>query len=208
MNKFHYFLWAMLFSLVTHAQTIPAGENISLDQQLTNIPQTSVSSGIIYERVIPVANLYNFNKVSTFNTANFPYFKQALSEMRRASNNTKFISLEAFKSLVATNTIANEVDVAILNTQFHILNYNEDNPATGGMAYNTSTNKFVAISGKVPFYMLHNTVIAPAKEHVSGTNVVYKIRNDLYFKNGTKTIKTLIANFGDGINRTLISNYF
>lgn len=208
MNKFHYFLWAMLFSLVTHAQTIPAGENISLDQQLTNIPQTSVSSGIIYERVIPVANLYNFNKVSTFNTANFPYFKQALSEMRRASNNTKFISLEAFKSLVATNTTANEVDVAILNTQFHILNYNEDNPATGGMTYNTSTNKFVAISGKVPFYMLHNTVIAPAKEHVSGTNVVYKIRNDLYFKNGTKTIKTLIANFGDGINRTLISNYF
>ena len=55
----------MLFSLVTHAQTIPAGENISLDQQLTNIPQPRFQSGIIYERVIPVANLYNFNKVST-----------------------------------------------------------------------------------------------------------------------------------------------
>ena len=197
----------MLFSIATHAQTIPAGENISLDQQLNNISQTSVTSGIIYERVIPIANLYNFNKVNTFNTANFPYFKQALSEMRRASNNTKFISLEAFKSLVAANSTANEVDVAILNTQFHILNYNEDNPSAGGMTYNISTNKFVAISGKAPFYMLHNTVIAPAKEHVSGTTMVYKFRNDLYFKNGTKTIKTLIANFGDGINRTIISNY-
>lgn len=206
MQKINYFLWVVLFSLVTHAQISPIGENISLDQQLTNISQSSVTSGIIYERVIPVANLYNFNKVSTFNTANFPYFKQALSEMRRASNNTKFISLDAFKTMVAANTSQNEVDVAILNTQFHVLNFNEDNPSAGGMTYNTTTNKFDDISGKVPFYMLHNTVIAPAKEHVSGTSVMYKLRNDLYFKNGTKTIKTLVANFGDGINRTLINN--
>lgn len=206
MKKFNYFLWAMLFFTITHAQTIPAGENISLDQQLSNISKASVTSGIIYERVISSANLYNFNKVSTFNTANFPYFKQALSEMRRASNNTNFISLDAFKNLVAVNTTPNEVDVAILNTQFHVLNYNEDNPSAGGLNYNTSTKKFVAISKKVPFYMLHNTVIAPTKEHVKGINVVYKLRNDLYFKNGTKTIKTLIANFGDGVNRTLISN--
>lgn len=206
MQKFYYFLWVLLFSLATHAQTTPANENISLDQQLTNISQTSVTSGIIYERVISAANLYNFNKVSTFNTANFPYFKQALSEMHRASNNTKFISLDAFKTLVAANTTPNQVDVAILNTQFHILNYNEDNPSAGGLTYNSSTNKFQTISGKVPFYMLHNTVIAPAKEHVSGTNVVYKLRNDLYFKNGSKTIKTVVANFGDGINRTIINN--
>lgn len=206
MKKFNYFLWAMLFFTITHAQTIPAGENISLDQQLSNISKASVTSGIIYERVISSANLYNFNKVSTFNTANFPYFKQAFSEMRRASNNTKFTSLDAFKNLVAVNTTPNEVDVAILNTQFHVLNFNEDNPSAGGLTYNSSTKKFVSIRNKVPFYMLHNTVIAPTKEHVKGTNVVYKLRNDLYFKNGTKTIKTLIANFGDGVNRTLISN--
>jgi hypothetical protein len=165
MKKFNYFLWAMLFFTASHAQTIPAGENISLDQQLSNISQASVTSGIIYERVISSANLYNFNKVSTFNTANFPYFKQAFSEMRNASNNTKFISLEAFKTLVMANTTSNEVDISILNTQFHVLNYNEENPPAGGMTYNTSSNKFVPISGKVPFYMFHNTVIAPTKEH-------------------------------------------
>lgn len=146
MQKVYYFLWVLLFSLAANAQSIPAGENISLDQQLTNISQSSVTSGIIYERVIPVTNLYNFNKVSTFNTANFPYFKQALSEMRRASNNTKFVSLDTFKTMVAANTSPNEVDVAILNTQFHVLNYNEDTPSAGGMTYNTTTNKFVAIS--------------------------------------------------------------
>jgi len=78
MKKFNYFLGLLLFSIISHAQTLPTGENISLDQQLSNIPQSTVTSGIIYERVISTSNLYNFNKVNTFNTANFPYFKQAL----------------------------------------------------------------------------------------------------------------------------------
>lgn len=207
MKKFNSIALILLFSIVVQSQTVPAGENISLDQQLSNIPQTSVSSGIIYERVISSANLYNFNKVNTFNTANFPYFKQALSEMRRASNDTKFITLDAFKSLVSLNTIPNQVDISILNTQFHILNYNEDSPSSGGLTYNSTTNKFVTISGKEPFYMLHNTIIAPTKDFVSGSNVIYKLRNDLYFKNGTKTIKTLVADFGDGVTRTLVSNF-
>lgn len=206
MKKILFLTTMALYYFDAQAQTIPVGENISLGEQLININQTSVSSGIIYERVISVANLYNFNRVSSFNTANFPYFNQALSEMRRASNDTKFISLDAFKDLVANTTATNEVDIAILNTQFHILNYNEDNPSAGGLTYNTTTNKFVQISGKEPFYMLHNTIIAPAKEYVNGTSITYKISNDLYFKNGSKNIKTLIANFGDGINRTLINN--
>lgn len=206
MKKFYYFLLASFLFLEANSQTIPAGENISLDQQLSNINQTSVTSGIIYERVIQIANIYNFNSTTTFNTANFNYFQQALDEMNRASNGTKFTTLDNFKNLIATTTAENQVDLSILNTQYHILNYNEDNPSQGGLTFNTSTNKFVQISGKVPFYMLNTSIIAPTKDYVSGTSVIYKIRNDLYFKNGTKNIKTLVANFGDGINRTLISS--
>jgi len=77
MKKFYYFLLASTLCLEAGAQTIPAGENISLDQQLSNINQTSVTSGIIYERVIQIANIYNFNATPTFNTANFNYFQQA-----------------------------------------------------------------------------------------------------------------------------------
>lgn len=206
MKKILCFALFAFLNISSKAQSIPANENISLDQQLSNINKTSVTSGIIYERELPIANLYNFNKVATFNTANFNYFKQALSEMNKASNNTKFITLDAFKTLVSQNSIENEVDLSILNTQFHILNYNADNPSLGGLNFNTGTNKFTPIIGKVPFYMLHNTVIAPTKDAVTGTTLTYKVRNDLFFQNGTKRIKTLIANFGDGINRTLITN--
>lgn len=85
MKKFRYFLCAFSFCIIAKAQTSPATTN-TLDTQLSSISQTTVTSGIIYERTLQMANLYNFNKSATFNTANFDYFKQALLELNKASN--------------------------------------------------------------------------------------------------------------------------
>lgn len=206
MKNFLFSIAITLWFLSVNAQTIPAGENITLTQQLSNINQSSVTSGIIYERVIPVANLYNYNTSTNFNTANYSYFKQVLSELYGASNGTKFIPVTSLKNVIQGTVNTNEVDLAIINSNFNILNYNEDNPSAGGLTYNTSTNKFVQIIGKNPFFELQTTVIAPAKDYASGNNLIYKVSGDLYFTNGSKTIKTMIADFGDGVNRTLISN--
>lgn len=187
------------------AQTTPTGENISLDQQLSNINQSSVSSGIIYERTLQLSNLYNFNKTTTFNTATFDYFKQSLLEMNNASNGTKFITVDNLKNLISS-TNSTSLDIGILNTQFNILNYDEDNPQNGGLTYNTSTNKFVQIANKVPFYMMDVTVISPLKNAIAGSSLTVKLNNNLFFTNGTKVITTLVADFGDGINRTIINN--
>lgn len=98
------FILILFSALSLKAQTIPAGENISLDLQLVNVNQSTVTSGIIYERVLQIANLYNFNKSTTFNTANYPYFKQALHEMHKASNGAKFVSVDVFKGIVGAHT--------------------------------------------------------------------------------------------------------
>ncbi len=66
---------ALLFSFSAHAQTTPAGENISLDQQLSAINQSTVTSGLIYERAVPIANWYNFNQSQI--TAGFLYNENA-----------------------------------------------------------------------------------------------------------------------------------
>lgn len=116
MKKFYYFLLASILCVEANSQTIPAGESITLDQQLSNINQTSVTSGIIYERVMQIANIYNFNRTANFNTANFNFYKQALDEMNRASNATKFVTLDNFKNLISATTIPNQVDLSILNT--------------------------------------------------------------------------------------------
>ncbi|MEC4049298.1 hypothetical protein OX284_007635 [Flavobacterium sp. SUN046] len=201
MKKIVIFLVILMISGITGAQA-----PLTLDQQLVNVNQSSVTSGIIYERVAQFANLYNFNKSNEFNVADFKYFKQAFSEMRRASNDTKFISLDDFKNLINETTAVNQVDIAIINTQFHILNYNKDEPTLGGLTYNSVTQKYNQIIGKAPFYQMDNTIISTTKDYVIGNSIIYKLRNDLFFTNGNKTIKSLVVNFGDGINRLLISN--
>lgn len=205
MKKIRYFLCAFSFCMIAKAQTSPAITN-TLDTQLSNISQTTVTSGIIYERTLQMANLYNFNKSPTFNTANFDYFKQALLELNKASNGTKFITVDNLKGRIANTTNPSQVDLAILNTQFNILNFNIDVPANGGLLFDEATQKYVQIPNKAPFYLLDVTVIAPTKNTASGTSITYNLRNDLFFTNGTKTIRTLVANFGDGVNRTLINN--
>ena len=62
-----------------------------LDEQLSNIDQKEVTSGIIYERVMKFGNFYNFNQTPDFNTANYDYFTQVLSEMYYTNNSKKYI---------------------------------------------------------------------------------------------------------------------
>jgi hypothetical protein len=84
-----------------------------LDEQLSDIDQKEVTSGIIYERVMKFGNFYNFNQSPDFNTANYDYFTQVLSEMHRASNETKFVSGDIFKQVAEQTVAANTADLAI-----------------------------------------------------------------------------------------------
>ena len=56
----------------------------SLDKQLQKVDQSSVTSGIIYNRVNPLADLCVFNMPAEkpHNTANFRFFEQAFFELK------------------------------------------------------------------------------------------------------------------------------
>lgn len=177
-----------------------------LDDALQQVDQTSVTSGIIYERVTQFANLYNFNKQENFNTATFAYFQQALSEMHRASNMQLFISRSKLISQVDKEVI-NVVPLGILNTDFQLMNYREEEVQNGGLTYDEETQQFTQINGQPPFYTLHATVIAPLDKAVKGTGVTFKIDPAYFFQNQKQRIKTLTADFGDGEMRTIISNF-
>jgi hypothetical protein len=177
-----------------------------LDTQLAYVNQSSVTSGIIYERSLRTTNLFAYNQPGNLhNTANFGFFKRALAELYSASNKTKLISVQELQNRNGSNaTIANEVNIGILNSSFQVMNYDSANATNGGLTFDGTY--FRQITGKVPFYNLQALVVAPLKNVVSGSSITYKFNNNLIVNNGNYTIKTLIANFGDGISRTIISN--
>ena len=194
---------ALLIFVLSVCQLISYGqEDVSLDQMLVNVNKSSVTSGIIYERSATFANLYTYN--SLFDTATFQYFEQAEYELYDASNQTKFISNDALRSLYVPKSQASVVDIGILNSQYQILNYDSIHPSNGGLTL--SNNLFYQISGKPPFLSSAVTVIAPLKESIVGTSFTYNFKSNLLFTNGTKTIKTVSADLGDGVSRNVIVN--
>jgi hypothetical protein len=178
----------------------------TLDDALVTVNQASVTSGIIYERVVQFANLYNFNREPDFDTADYTYFKQALSEMHRASNEVLFMNASALDSLMQQET-NHVVPLGILNTDFQLLNYRFEEVQQGGLTYDENTQEFSQIPGQPPFHTLHATVIAPLHKAIAGTGITYKIDPTYLFQNQQQPIKTLTADFGDGVPRNLINNY-
>ncbi|MEN8816039.1 MAG: hypothetical protein ABF274_04115 [Nonlabens sp.] len=120
--------------------------------------------------------------------------------MYNASNKNLFTSLDQLDNQLEQDNNNNIVPVGILNTDFQLLNYNLDNEQAGGLLYNEEDNEFTQISGKVPFYTLHTTVISPLKKAVEGNDVTYKLNINYLFQNQQQKIKTLSADFGDSVN--------
>lgn len=175
----------------------------TLDDALENVNQSTVTSGIIYERTLQVANLYNFNREQGFDTANYEYFSQALLEMHRASNEELFIPIKTLRYQLE-NESDNIVPLGILNTNFQLLNHHVDDEQSGGLLYNPNTKKFTQINNQPPFYTLNTTVISPLKKSFSGSSITYKVDPDYLFQNKQKKIKALTAYFDNGQSSVII----
>ncbi|WCO01114.1 T9SS type A sorting domain-containing protein [Psychroserpens ponticola] len=198
MKNFYLLVVFTLISNAINAQT-------KLDSMLVNVDKSTVTSGIIYERVTQFANLYNFNKPNYSNTADYKYLRQALNELHNASNQTRLISLQELENRIASTTQENHLDVAILNSTFQILNYNFENPNSGGLLLNETTQKFNQITNTPPFYSMQTSIVAPTKSIVKGHNAEFIFNENLFLENGENDIKTLTIDFGS-ITKTIISN--
>ena len=173
---------------------------------LSNLNTSQITSGVLIDKVTTFANIINYNTIDS-NISNSKHFNQALSELYRASDQTRFIPLTELKNRTATTTSNNSVDIGIINTTFHKLNFNEENPSAGGVTFNQSTGKFVAVAGRPSFIGKKISAIAPLKEFVTGSSFVFNFKNNLIFNNATTTIKTLVVDFTDGSTpSTIISN--
>ena len=80
-------LFTISFALLSFANAF--AQTNSLDKQLQKVDQSSVTSGIIYNRVNPLADLCVFNMPAEkpHNTADFRFFEQALFELHKLKNN-------------------------------------------------------------------------------------------------------------------------
>lgn len=154
---------------------------------------------------MPLAGLFTFNETDN-NVTHANHFKQALSEMYRASGNTKFESAEALFNRVNMNRTT--VPIGILNTTLSYLNYTPENPSLNGLTL--VNNVYKPIAGKASYTEKHITAITPLKmlTTTSNGNVTYNFDTKQWYNYGTKNIKTLTVKFDNGneVTYTVIQN--
>jgi len=96
MKKQVLFICLALFFARLTAQNTTQEPEISIDSMLINIDKTTFTSGILYDRATPLAQLTVFNN-ATKNISNIKHFEQALHELYKASNEKKFDFYKTFR---------------------------------------------------------------------------------------------------------------
>ncbi len=206
MKKVIIMLFICINYLVATGQVIDGQidyQNLNWNTAIQNLPANQISSGILYNKVVPFSNLYTFNRPE-YNTADYEMFTQAISELYRASEQTRFISSASLKTIVESPSTKNTVKIGIINTSFQFLNFNETTPTDGGLIYQNGI--FTAIPNKPSFLTKRVLICAPLTNYIAGNNVKFNFSTDLIFNNGTPTIKNLTLNFDDGSSITAINN--
>jgi hypothetical protein len=200
MKKQVLFMCLALFFARLTAQNTTQELEISIDSMLINIDKTTFTSGILYDRVTALANLKNFNQQT--NTSNLKHFEQALNELYKASNKEKFID---YKRLRKKKKEYNVVDIGIINTTFHTLNYNFEDKTNAALKLNKGL--FEQIEDRDPFAKHNALLIAPLKDYAMGNTIDFSFNNDFIFQtNNTKKIVSLTAYFGTNTSYKIIEN--
>ncbi len=174
--------------------------------RLTNLPISQITSGVLLDKVVDYANLTNFNTTEK-NLSDSSHFKQSLSELYKASDQLLFINAETLASRTAYSTNANSVDVGIINTTLHRLNFNEQVPTSSGVTFNN--NQFAVVAGKSTFISKKIVVASPLKEFATGSSINFNFSDTFVFNNATTLIKKLTVKFENNATNpaiTIINN--
>jgi hypothetical protein len=184
------------------ATTSVVTETANWPNTLSNLNTSQITSGVLIDKVSDFVNITTFNNNKN-NLSSAEHFSQALTQLYKASDETRFISNTELKNR-STTTINNIVDIGIINTSFQKLYFNPENPAAAGLL--VQNGKFVPVANKPSFVTKKIIVAAPLTEMATGKDITFNFKTNLIFNNATTNIKTLVVDFGTGVNNTIISN--
>lgn len=198
--KRYYFLLLLLLPFFALGQYIQEDFFDTLDK-------SQLKTGILYDRVFPIANLSSEN-----NHANGNRISQALSELSRADYQNRFPNYSEileFKKLPITQNV---VPISIIISEIDVIRtaaYDD-----GTIAINNDGNLYLNRALTNSHFHQHQVAIAsPIVNQYRSENVYFYLPEELLFNTTTKTIQNIQVDFGNGEivdiepNQTISINY-
>ncbi|MDC9723189.1 MAG: hypothetical protein PSN34_10550 [Urechidicola sp.] len=202
MKKITLFYFVLFCTIVNAQMTTKLDTIQNVDKLIKPLNKTDFKTNILYDRVVSIAKLTDFNNKK--NESTLAHFEQALSELYRASKKSKFTSVTNFRKKFTSVVLKNSVDIGIINTTFNQLNYDEKENTKG--ALKLKKGKLIPINNKPLFLEKHLLVIAPLKKYGVGQEITYNFKEAFLLQETDTKIVTLTASFGTQKTYTIINN--
>ncbi len=204
-------LWSLFFlSLPATAQKHPATSaspnslapeespwSHLVDSLTAGVSKSAVTSGILYDRALPLAMLHAFNSQQA-DTTGSGHLRQAFLELYMASyTRTAFrLTPTQFRQRAASTIARDTVPLGILDYQFQYFD-----PAAVSSGLLTLSNGLlydVASPSRSPFLQRSLTLIAPLVDTVRQRSVVFNFPVALSLANRTRQPTRMRIDFNDG----------
>lgn len=185
--------------------TIKALENIgdslnftqSADYAMQHLDKSGISTGILYDRVFPFARLDLFGQLQT-DTAEVNYYKQAYSELRRASyDTTALYSDDIINDGIIKYKSDNKVPIALITYKFNQI---DTLAIQDGLIY-LSNNLYYDSSprSRSPYWEKTAVVVAALAETVNAGTVQFELASVFNANNLASPVTYVEIDFGNGL---------
>lgn len=134
MKKALIYVSLLLIPNLTHSQNPTP---VDFDELLTPLLSSDPQDIILYDRVTPLANLVYFN--DSLNYCGPALFEQGLSELYRASNQQKFMSVQDIRSRAVPDSIANKTKIALIHQEINSMNIVDQRHPSAAFVVSDST---------------------------------------------------------------------
>lgn len=189
--------------MIMHCVILNAQSNYTytqiVDSALFPVSKTQITTGVLYDRVFPIAGLHAFKNTDT---SFFWHFYQAYSELYNATyNKSGLIPVKRIDSISqASYAINSVIPIGVLYYDFNVL---DTNAVANNLFYRGADSLLHDVIGRTgnPYLLKTITLAAAlAKDtlHYGNGSFKFKFDNQLFLKNKAVTITSLYADFGSG----------
>ena len=196
-------------SIMMYAQFISA-YTAAFDSIYSNISRKEATTGILYERVVPFAELYKYNStlLNRVDTSNMSHFMQAYFELYNAtflSSRMFPFDIDSLRSLMQKNNLNSTIP--IVNVGLLHCNFNMIDSAVASRKLYFDTDSVLQENTEIleSLYTERTAFVASPLQKLVLTGTVHFLFSNLFrFDNNGNKIVELRVDFDDGIGLQII----
>jgi len=194
--------WSSYTGNISLNVSIPQSMTFSeeADYLLEHVDKSKVTTGVLYDKVFPMAGLQNYKGEATDDTTNVMHFHQAYFEMYSSLlNKSGFSTPEALNNYINTTYQGNEHPIGMLYFKY---NYLDTNAVRNGALYeqdgrfysnpNSSVSPFIEATAMVAAPLI------PAEEEITAGDHYFTFDPNTIISNTALDISNISVDFGDG----------